>query len=53
MITKQLTEKPIAIASDHRGWERKRQLIEWLLQNGFGVKDCGADSSLERRCPAA
>lgn len=38
-----LTEKPIAIAADHRGVALKRRLKDWLGAHGYGVHDCGAD----------
>jgi ribose 5-phosphate isomerase B len=47
MIQK-LTDKPIAIAADHRGVVLKGRLTRWLLANGYGVKDCGTDSATER-----
>ena len=37
--------KKIAIGSDHAGFELKRQLINYLEQQGFEVKDFGAYSS--------
>ncbi|MDR2475165.1 MAG: ribose 5-phosphate isomerase B [Bacteroidales bacterium] len=35
----------IGIASDHAGFELKRELIPWLEKNGYTVKDFGANSS--------
>lgn len=35
--------KPIAIGSDHAGFEYKSKLIEWLTSKGFKVKDFGVD----------
>jgi ribose 5-phosphate isomerase B len=35
---------PIAIGSDHAGFEYKSQLIGWLEQKGLLVKDFGTDS---------
>lgn len=43
-----LTDKPIAIASDHRGVALKRRLAAGLLADGYAVKDCGTDSGAER-----
>jgi len=37
--------KPIAIGSDHAGYEYKRELIGWLQGKGLQVKDFGVDSS--------
>lgn len=31
----------VYIASDHAGFEMKRELIPFLLENGFDVVDCG------------
>ena len=47
-MTLKLTDKPIAIASDHRGVVLKGRLTGWLLANGYTVKDCGTDSASER-----
>jgi ribose 5-phosphate isomerase B len=47
MIQK-LTEKPISIATDHRGVALKERLKGWLLANGYMVTDCGTDSGAER-----
>jgi ribose 5-phosphate isomerase B len=33
--------KPIAIGSDHAGFEYKQQIINWLLSNGHLVTDLG------------
>ncbi|WP_126972451.1 ribose 5-phosphate isomerase B [Gynurincola endophyticus] len=35
--------KPIAIGSDHAGFEYKSKLIEWLTSKGLKVKDFGVD----------
>jgi len=43
-----MTQKPISIASDHRGVALKARLIDWLLANGYTVNDCGVDSDAER-----
>ena len=37
----------IFIGADHRGFEKKNQLAEYLIQNGFEVVDLGADSYQE------
>jgi len=42
--------QPIFIASDHRGFPLKAELIEWLKDNGFDSKDLGTNS--EDRCDA-
>jgi ribose 5-phosphate isomerase B len=47
-MSRKLTDKPIAIAADHRGVALKARLAQWLRANGFAVKDCGADSASER-----
>jgi ribose 5-phosphate isomerase B len=47
-MSRKLTDKPISIAADHRGVALKGRLSEWLLANGYSVKDCGTDSSSER-----
>lgn len=47
MIQK-LTDKPISIATDHRGVALKARLKEWLLANGYAVTDCGTDDDAER-----
>ncbi len=33
----------IYIASDHAGFELKRELISYLIQNNFDIVDCGPD----------
>jgi ribose 5-phosphate isomerase B len=43
-----LTEKPVAIASDHRGAALKARLKDWLLANSYEATDCGTDSAAER-----
>lgn len=47
-MTQRLTDKPIVIATDHRGVELKEQLKAWLLASGYEVKDCGTDIANER-----
>jgi ribose 5-phosphate isomerase B len=37
--------KPIAIGSDHAGYEYKHELIGWLQGKGLQVKDFGVDST--------
>ena len=32
---------PIAIGSDHGGFELKQHLIKWLSERGYAVEDCG------------
>ncbi|WP_257817396.1 RpiB/LacA/LacB family sugar-phosphate isomerase [Phenylobacterium sp. J367] len=47
-MSRKLTDKPIAIATDHRGVALKARLAEWLAANGYGVTDCGTDTAAER-----
>lgn len=47
-MTPKLTDKPIAIASDHRGVALKTRLSAWLVAHGYGVNDCGTSSAAER-----
>lgn len=47
-MAQKLTDKPISIAADHRGVGLKERLTDWLLANGYRVKDCGTDSAAER-----
>ncbi|HEY9236790.1 MULTISPECIES: RpiB/LacA/LacB family sugar-phosphate isomerase [Phenylobacterium] len=47
-MTRKLTDKPISIASDHRGVAMKARLKGWLLANGYSVNDCGTASAAER-----
>jgi ribose 5-phosphate isomerase B len=37
--------KPIAIGSDHAGFDYKKELVKWLAGKGFQVKDFGVDES--------
>ena len=34
-------DRSVAIASDHAGFEQKRQLVEWMLRKGIDVHDLG------------
>lgn len=43
-----LTDKPIAIASDHRGVALKARLSAWLRAHGHAVTECGVASEAER-----
>lgn len=43
-----LTDKPIAIAADHRGVALKERLAQWLAASGYAVTDCGTDDAAER-----
>lgn len=43
-----LTDKPVAIASDHRGVALRARLAAWLRAQDFAVTDCGVDSESER-----
>lgn len=47
-MTRKLTDKPVAIASDHRGVALKARLSAWLRAHDFGVTDCGVGSEAER-----
>ncbi|MFN3583262.1 RpiB/LacA/LacB family sugar-phosphate isomerase [Phenylobacterium sp.] len=47
-MTRKLTDKPISIASDHRGVALKARLAGWLAAHGYGVNDCGTGSAAER-----
>ena len=47
-MTRRLTAKPIAIASDHRGFALKAHLKAWLSAHDYSVRDCGTDSADER-----
>ncbi len=38
------SSKPIAIGSDHAGFEYKEALVKWLTGKGFQVKDLGTYS---------
>ncbi|HLK30206.1 MAG TPA: ribose 5-phosphate isomerase B [Puia sp.] len=37
--------KPIAIGSDHAGFDYKKELVKWLAEKGFQVKDFGVDEN--------
>ncbi|RAK66330.1 RpiB/LacA/LacB family sugar-phosphate isomerase [Phenylobacterium kunshanense] len=43
-----LTNKPICVGSDHRGFALKTRLADWLKTHGYEVTDCGADGGAER-----
>jgi len=47
-MTRRLTTRPIALASDHRGVPLKARLKAWLTAHDYAVRDCGADSAEER-----
>ncbi|HVS15946.1 MAG TPA: ribose 5-phosphate isomerase B [Thermoanaerobaculia bacterium] len=34
----------VALGADHAGWELKRELRDWLEEQGYAVLDCGTDS---------
>jgi len=38
-------KKPLAIASDHAGYQMKLSLIKYLKEKGYEVEDFGTDSS--------
>ncbi|SHK18176.1 ribose 5-phosphate isomerase B [Hymenobacter psychrotolerans] len=37
--------KPIALGSDHAGFEYKQMLLEWLRDNGYETRDFGTYSA--------
>ena len=37
--------RPIAIGSDHAGFDYKQELIKWLLEKGWQVKDLGVSEN--------
>lgn len=47
-MSRKLTEKPVAIASDHRGVALKRRLSGWLGAHGYASTDCGVDDEAAR-----
>lgn len=47
-MTQKLTDKPISIGADHRGFVLKERLKVWLQATGYRVKDCGTGSGAER-----
>jgi ribose 5-phosphate isomerase B len=47
-MSRRLTDKPIAIASDHRGFALKERLTAWLRAHDYAVLDCGTDGATER-----
>ena len=47
-MTRKLTEKPIAIAADHRGVALKTRLKTWLVAEGYAVTDHGTDADAGR-----
>ena len=47
-MIRKLTDKPIAIAADHRGADLKTHLKTWLAANGYTVTDHGTNQSAER-----
>lgn len=47
-MSQKLTDKPISIATDHRGVALKARLKAWLLARGYAVTDCGTDGAAER-----
>jgi ribose 5-phosphate isomerase B len=47
-VTLKLTDKPIAIAADHRGVALKARLVGWLAANGYQANDCGTDDASAR-----
>lgn len=44
-MTRTLTDKPIALASDHRGVALKARLAGWLRDQGYRVNDLGTDAA--------
>jgi ribose 5-phosphate isomerase B len=47
-MSRRLTAKPIAIASDHRGFALKEHLKAWLAAHDYAMLDCGTDGAAER-----
>jgi ribose 5-phosphate isomerase B len=47
-MTDRLTDKPIAIGSDHRGVALKARLADWLRAHGYRVNDLGPHGAAER-----
>lgn len=47
-MNRKLTDKPIAIATDHRGVALKARLKAWLRANGHEVTDGGTDDAAQR-----
>ncbi len=45
-----MSKTVIPIGADHRGYALKGQLVSWLAQNGYVLKDLGAHST--ERCDA-
>jgi ribose 5-phosphate isomerase B len=43
MMIQKLTDKPIAMASDHRGVALKARLAGWLRARDYGLTDCGTE----------
>lgn len=37
--------KPIAIGSDHAGFDYKMELVQWLTDKGFQLRDMGVDQN--------
>jgi ribose 5-phosphate isomerase B len=37
--------KPVAIGSDHAGFEYKMALVEWLSEKGYQLRDMGVDEN--------
>lgn len=37
--------KPIAIGSDHAGFDYKMELVQWLTAKGFQLRDMGVDQN--------
>lgn len=37
--------KPIAIGSDHAGYDYKVEIVKWLTENGYKVDDKGVDAN--------
>jgi ribose 5-phosphate isomerase B len=37
--------KPIAIGSDHAGFDYKMELVQWLTEKGYQLRDMGVDQN--------
>ena len=44
-------KKPLAIASDHAGYQMKLSIIKYLEEKGYEVKDFGTDSTVAVNYP--
>ncbi|MGE3770915.1 MAG: RpiB/LacA/LacB family sugar-phosphate isomerase [Bdellovibrionales bacterium] len=47
-MTQKLTQKPIALAADHRGFPLKEHIKKWLQAHDYTVNDFGTDQAANR-----